>query len=148
MPMFAKKSKACRFKLFYLSRCSVNFRGKTTPRRTPTKYAKVLSLFSSMSAETLSDTYDSSSLADPADFNRDSSNFPVGIKKRCFPEVYPEYAQTPSKRSKSEDQNSFYSPSSPYQKGQTCEHSFSVAINKANLDYFSAHFNRKNQSNL
>jgi hypothetical protein len=57
---------------------------------------------------------DSSSLADPADFNRDPSDFPaLGLKKRCFPDVYPQYASTPSKRSRTDgDENEGFNYSS------------------------------------
>ena len=58
-----------------------------------------------MSPETPDDTRnsDSSSLADPKDFNRDPCDFPIGLKKRMFPDVYPQYQDhsTPSKRLRS-----------------------------------------------
>jgi hypothetical protein len=60
---------------------------------------------------------DFSSLADPCDFNRDPSDFPaLGLKKRYFPDVYPQYASTPSKRSRtdsSDEDEGFNYPSSP-----------------------------------
>jgi hypothetical protein len=58
------------------------------------------------------DVPDTSSLVDPADFNRDPCDLPAGLKKRHFPDVYPEYADTPSKRSKSTvDQDDNFSSS-------------------------------------
>ncbi len=62
---------------------------------------------------------DSSSLADPADFNCDPSSFPaLGLKKRHFPDVYPEHA---SKRSKVDNDNSSHFWSSPVQEKKDCE---------------------------
>lgn len=78
-----------------------------------------MSTFMSQSPENHTNE-DSSSLADPADFNRDSSNFPVGIKKRCFPEVYPEYA-TPRKQARSDNEDVYHFSSSPQQGKRECE---------------------------
>jgi hypothetical protein len=85
---------------------------------------------------------DSSSLADPADFNRYPCDFPVGVKKRYFPDVYPEYAESPSKRSRSEDQNSLYSFSSPLQEKEG--ESQGVEISNFSLMLFSC-FNRETE---
>ena len=39
---------------------------------------------------------DSSSLVDVADFNRYPGEWPYGLKKRQFPDVYPKYAEPSS----------------------------------------------------
>ncbi len=67
------------------------------------------------------DNNDSSSLADPADFNRNPLDFPLGFKKRHFPEVYPEYANTPSKRYKADSDEYLNYSSSPFQEKKESE---------------------------